>query len=136
MNKNQLLSRVGLVSVSLLLVMALLAIALPQRAMAAVSADSKPDPNAVFTTFLKNNRVYINLAAPKEDVKFRVRVKDASRSMPKWYELGTLLTDRKEAKTGIFPLPAALKKTLYIDVCLKNQSSNRLTCKKIFNPGQ
>ena len=39
MNKNQLLSRVGLVGVSLLLVMAMLAIALPQKAMAAVKSD-------------------------------------------------------------------------------------------------
>jgi hypothetical protein len=136
MNKNQLLYRVGLVSVSLLLMMAMLAIALPQKATAAVSAESKPDPNAVFTSYIKNNKVYINLAAPKEDVKFRVRAKDAARSFPKWYELGTLLAERKEAKKAIYPLPAALKKTLHIDVCLKSQINNRLTCQKVYNPGQ
>ena len=135
MNKNQLFSRVGLVGVSLLLVMAMLAIALPQKAMAAVSAESKPDPNAVFSTYVKNNRVYINLSAPKEDVKFRVRVKDASKSFPKWYDLGFLTADKKEARQVNYTLPKALKKVLHIDVCLKNQNTNRLTCQRLFNPG-
>ena len=136
MDKNQHLYRVGLVSVSLLLIFAMLAIALPQQATAAGSDDSKPDPNAVFSTYVRNNKVYVDLAAPKERVKFRVRVKDAARSFPKWYELGTLLADKKQAAKAIYPVPKALKGTLHLDVCLKNQHTNRLTCHKVYNPGQ
>jgi hypothetical protein len=135
MNKKQLLSRVGLVSLNVLLVFALLAIALPQQALAAGNAEAKPDPNAVFTAYVKNGKIVIDLAAPKEHVKFRVRVKDAAQSMPKYFNLGWLLADKKVAQKVEYALPKALKGALHLDVCLKNQINNRMTCQKVYNPG-
>jgi hypothetical protein len=131
MQKKQALTRFGFVAISLLLVLALLAITLPQSVQAANSAD----PNANFTTYIRNGRVYISLAAPQQRVKFRVRLKDAAQSQPKFFNAGFLIADRKKAQSLNFALPASLKKTLHIDVCLKNQTLNKLTCHKVFNPG-
>jgi hypothetical protein len=133
MNKNQRLYRIGLVSVSLLLVVALLAIALPQKA--AASVESNPDPNANFTAYVKNGKLYINLSAPKEDVKYKVRVKDAAKSTPKFYDLGWLKADKKQGQKVSYGLPKAIRSALHLDVCLKNQRNDRLTCKKVYNPG-
>jgi hypothetical protein len=131
MQKKQFFARFGFVAISLLLVLALLAIAIPQKVQAASSTDS----TANFTAFVKNGRIYINLAAPKLTTKFRVRLKDAAKSQPKFYDLAWLIAQQKEARSVSYVLPAALKKTLHIDVCLKNQTSNKITCKKVYNPG-
>jgi hypothetical protein len=32
-------------------------------------------------------------------------------------------------------LPKAIRSALHLDVCLKNQRNDRLTCKKVYNPG-
>ena len=72
MQKKQVLARFGFVALSLLLALSLLAIALPEK----VQAASTTDPNANFTQYTKNGRVYVSLAAPREKVKFRVRLRD------------------------------------------------------------
>lgn len=131
MQKKQVLARFGFVALSLLLALSLLAIALPEK----VQAASTTDPNANFTQYTKNGRVYVSLAAPREKVKFRVRLRDSTLSQPKYYDVGWLATDQKKAKTANFAIPEALKKTLHIDVCLKNHTTNRLTCHRVYNPG-
>jgi hypothetical protein len=123
-------ARFGFVAISLLLVLALVAIAMPQK----VQAASSVDPVANFSTYVKNGRVYINLAAPKIQTKFRVRLKDAAKSQPKFFDLAWLVAAAKEARSVSYAIPPALKNTLYIDVCLKNQTSNKLTCHKVYNP--
>lgn len=132
MHKKPIFARFGFVVLSLLLVLSLLAITLPEK----VQAQTATDPNANFTQYLNKGRVYVNLAAPRSKVKFRVRLKDATQNQPKFYDVGWLITDAKQAKSASFSIPAALKKTLYLDVCLKNQTTNRLTCHKLLNPGQ
>lgn len=131
MQNKQTWKRFGFVAISLLVLLSLLAITLPEK----VQAASTTDPNANFTQYIKNGRIYVSLAAPRERVKYRVRLKDSSISQPKFYDAGWLITDQKVAKSASYLIPAALKKTLHIDVCLKNQSTNRLTCHKIYNPG-
>jgi hypothetical protein len=51
-----------------------------------------------------------------------------------WYVLGRISSTKDGTLLAKnFPLPKDLRSRMYLTVCLKNQISNQLTCKKVFH---
>jgi len=133
MDKTHWFNRIGMAGIVLILVLSLLAIALPQSAQAA--SDDKLPNNATYTVYIRNGRVFITTAGFPEKTKFKVRVKDASKSQPKFFNLGWVVTPKKDSLLTAFTLPKAIKSALWLDICLKSQQNDKLFCRKVFNPG-
>lgn len=121
-------ARIGFIALSLLLVAALLAIALPQKAQAAT------DPGA-FSVALKNGKINLTTSGYSGNHKFKVRVRDGTASKGGFKDVGMIKVPKKVSSTFSFAIPKTLAKTLYLQICLKDQTSNTLNCKTVVNPG-
>ena len=131
MNKNQWFYRVALWTIALVVIISLLAVSLPQTAQA---ANNNLPTNATYSASGRKGKITINTAGFREQTKFKVRVKDAAQSQPKFYNLGSFIAEKKTSQTNTFVLPKALRSALWVDVCLKDQHNDKLYCQKVFNP--
>lgn len=121
-----------LIGVSILLIVAIFVSAFPQATQAAPSAATT---TGTFSTYVKNGKVYITTSGYTGTEKFLVKVRNGGLPNPKWFKQGIIKPVKTTAQTNVFALPKALAKVLYIQVCLKNQKNDQLTCKVALNPG-
>ncbi len=128
MQKHSQFSRISLVVVSLVLVFAMLAITLPEKAQAALSPGT-------LNAWVQNGKIYVKLSGFTEKNQLRLKVREATQGIGGWKSLGTVKVDRKTDTTTTFPIPKTLAKKIYLNVCMKNMTTNVLTCKVVVNPG-
>ena len=71
------------------------------------------------------------------DVKkavFNVRIRNASTGVGGWVKLGRLKAVKKKTTKMVFSVPAEFRSTLYIQVCLKNMTTDELDCRTVVHP--
>lgn len=129
MNNNRSYARIGLVVISLLLVVSLIAVAWPQGQ---VQAATEPGN---MRAWVQNGKIYLQTSAFSNNRPYKVKVRDATQSTGGWKTLGTAKIKKNTTQQFIYPIPKALAKTVYINVCLKDQFTNKLFCKIAINPG-
>ena len=122
------LTRIGFVVLSLALILALLAAILPQKAQAATSPGT-------LTAWAEKGKVYVKLSGFTQKYQLRLKARDAYQAIGGWKSLGTVKVDRKTDQVSVFPIPKTLLNTLYLNVCMKNMTTNLLSCKVVVNPG-
>jgi len=130
MKHTRTIRRIAIMVMCLTFVASIVAAALPQPAQAAPGSDSKLS----FNTWISNGKVYIDISKYNNKAKFQVKLRDAETAN-KWYKMGTIKLAKNTAQSSVYKLPKQLAKTFYIQVCLKNLTSDKLNCKTVVNPG-
>lgn len=128
MEQKHILSRIGLLSISLLLVLALLAVAIPQKTQAAT------EDTGSFTASIQNGKIVVSLSGFTNKHVMLVKVRDATQGVGGWKNLGKLKIAKNASLSKNFAIPKSLATTMYLNVCVKDQSTDTLTCKAVLNP--
>ena len=79
----------------------------------------------------------INVTVSGLNVKkasFKIRARNSTTGVGGWVTLGTFKAKKKDTKKMVYTIPAELRSSLYIQVCLKNQTTDELTCKTVIHP--
>ena len=91
------------------------------------------DSKASFTSQVGNRKVTVNLSSFTKKQVFFVKVRDASQNFGGWTKIGTFRVPKNTTASKSYQLPDALRNKLYIDVCLKNASTDELICRTVLN---
>jgi LysM repeat protein len=90
------------------------------------------EPNMTLTVTANGGKVFVNVASATREDRYLVKVREGD-SGP-WTNLGRFTSGVKGVvKQFTFLIPDKLKNKLYLTVCLKNQSTNALTCRAVLN---
>jgi LysM repeat protein len=65
---------------------------------------------------------------------FNVRARNATGSVGGWVLLGRIKVKKGSTTKVIYTIPTELRNLLYIQVCLKNVTTDTLTCKTVVHP--
>lgn len=120
--------RLGLIVLSLLLVAAILVATLPQRVQAAT------EDTGSFSAYAQNGKIYISLTGFNQKHVFLLKARDAKQGVGGWKNLGKVRVDKKTSLATNFAIPKALSNNIYLNVCIKDQTSDKLTCRAVVNP--
>jgi hypothetical protein len=123
------INRVFLLLACLTFVAVIVAAALPQSALAA----PKPDDQLTFSARIDQGKLYLTINPYHDKAKFQLKLRNPQAAQ-KWFSLGPIKIVKNTGQTFVRPLPKALADKFYIQVCLKNQKTDRLNCKSVLNP--
>lgn len=79
------------------------------------------------------NTVSITIKGLSTKTSYFVRVRDGTASVRGWYKLGVMRAKKNTSATASFSLPKELRNTLYLQVCLKNGTTDELACRTIIH---
>jgi LysM repeat protein len=99
------------------------------------SDDDRPNPNVrlrVSATHLALTLTVSGLSDKK--AVFFVRVRDARVGIGGWSKLGRLKVKKGSTTKEIFLIPKEFKSTLYLQVCIKNGSTDEMKCQTVVHP--
>ncbi|HEY5671302.1 MAG TPA: LysM peptidoglycan-binding domain-containing protein [Anaerolineales bacterium] len=65
---------------------------------------------------------------------FIVRMRDATIGIGGWQKLGRIKLKKNSTSKETFRIPKEFKNTLYLRVCIKNSSTDELTCQVVLHP--
>jgi len=65
---------------------------------------------------------------------FIVRVRDARVGIGGYYKLGRLKAKKSSTNKATFSIPKELNKTLYLQVCVKNSTTDEMICRTVIHP--
>lgn len=115
----------------------LVAAALPQPARAAVgvTAFAKPETGYTFTPWIRDYKVIVYLTGFTYRHVYQLKIRDVTKGAGPWYKLDTLHIRKGRTIYQGYYLPKALTYSRYLQICLKDQTSDRLICRTVLNPG-
>jgi LysM repeat protein len=67
---------------------------------------------------------------PKKST-FYVNVRDITQSVGKLYKLGSFKVPKKGSVTKLFTLPKELRSAIWLQICTKEATTNKTTCKTV-----
>ncbi len=65
---------------------------------------------------------------------FLVRVRDANVGIGGFYKIGRMKVRENKTAKQSFDIPQALMRTLYLQVCIKNSSTDEMRCQTVLHP--
>ena len=65
---------------------------------------------------------------------FNVKARSAQTWVGGWHRLGHFKAKEKKSYKVVYSIPKALRNELYLQVCLKNVTTDELTCKIVLQP--
>jgi LysM repeat protein len=86
-----------------------------------------------FTVDTVGGRAFITVNKLSNRTVFTVKAKETDFGVGGWKKLGTLKAGKNEKVSKVFSLPNSLKTPLYLSICLKNVSTDELTCRSVIN---
>jgi spore germination protein YaaH len=93
---------------------------------------TKTETAAVLNVLASKGLVTVSGSGLAKSKQYLVKVREGDLGM--WYSLGRLSTTKDGTLVSkTFLLPNQLKSRMYLTVCLKNQTTDALTCKKVFH---
>lgn len=78
-----------------------------------------------------NNLIQITAAGFPNKGSYTVKVRDVTLSAGDWYKLGKLSIKKNTSSKGDYILPKALKGAIYLEVCIKNGTTDHVVCKTV-----
>jgi LysM repeat protein len=91
------------------------------------------DNRASYSAEVAGRKVAISGSNFTKKQVFFVKVRDADQNVGGWLKVGTFRIPKSTTKTQTYQLPDALRDKLYIDVCLKNASTDELICRTVLH---
>lgn len=91
------------------------------------------DSKASFSAQVNRKQVTITASDFTKKQVFFVKIRDANERTGGWTKIGNFKIPKNSAKTQTYQLPQGFRDTAYIDVCLKNASTDELICRTVLN---
>ena len=91
------------------------------------------DNKASFSAQVGGRKVTVNLSNFTKKQVFFVKVRDANQNVGGWTKVGTFRLPKNTTGSKTYQLPDSLRNKLYIDVCIKNASTDELICRTVLN---
>ena len=85
----------------------------------------------VFT--VAGDRIFVDASNFDQKSFVKVRVRNPDRIAGGWFVVGTLRIPAKRSVRGVFDLPKELEHLLYVNVCLKDQTTDETYCDIVVN---
>jgi len=80
-----------------------------------------------------NNLISVSASGFAKKAAFYVKVRDITSTVGGWHKIGQLKVKRKTAKTGYYILPKELRGSIYLQVCLKNATTDEKICRTVLH---
>jgi LysM repeat protein len=90
--------------------------------------------NFTYTLIITGNRAFLTTSKGTIPSAYNIKVRPTLTGVGGWYNLGKLKQSDKASKTTVLSLPAGLRGVTPLSVCLKNQTTDELTCRSAPNP--
>lgn len=126
--------RISSLAICLAFILALVVAVIPAPALAKdkLVPITEVDEDATYTAYARGGRIFITLDKFSAKHVFKVKVREPAK-VKAWTTLGTVKVVKKTKVTAVFAVPASLKKSMYIGVCLKEQTTDHLVCLNVVN---
>lgn len=100
----------------------------PATAGAAVITSSSD-----YAVSVVNALISVKITAGNDEKKeiYTIKVRDGNRSIGGWYKLDTVKIKKNDTLLRYFSVPKELRSSLYLQVCIKNNVNDELTCKTV-----
>lgn len=95
---------------------------------------SSPFDKGTFTVTIYGNRVLLNVSGLPSKNFFVVKARELVPSVSEWSKLGVLRVDKNKKVSQFFNLPNSMNDSALISVCLKNSTTDELTCRTVVHP--
>jgi hypothetical protein len=92
------------------------------------------DDNARFTVSISAGKIYLNLSRFSISHTYLVKVRDAQVGVGGWEKLDKVKIKKTTTYNLVMNVPKDLRTELYLNVCLKDLSSDELVCRTAINP--
>ena len=97
-----------------------------------IPASKKVEAQAILNVAASKGMVTISGTGLTKSKAYLIKVREGDLGI--WYPLGRVSTTKDGTLLAkSLPLPKQLKSRMYLTVCLKNQTTDALTCKKVFH---
>ncbi len=77
------------------------------------------------------NTVTITVKGLTAKASFYVRARDGNASVGGWHKLGVMRAKKKVTSSTSFILPRELREKLYLQICLKNGTTDEMACRTV-----
>ncbi len=91
------------------------------------------DSRGKFTAEVYGNRIYITTTNFANRRAYYLKVRDAEESIGGWEKLGSFKASKNTTETRLYTLPKDLRDAFYLDVCLKNATTDDLVCNTVLH---
>lgn len=134
MKKNWNWYRISSLAICLAFILTLVLTAIPTPAQAKDKlVDLKDmDDKASYSAYIRDGRIFITLENFQAKHVFKVKARDAAK-FKAWTTIGKVKVPKKTKVMAVFAVPKSLQKSMYIGVCLKEQTTDQLVCKNVLN---
>ena len=92
------------------------------------------DKNAKIAVTISGNKIFLNLSKFSINHTYLVKVRDAQIGIGGWEKLEKVKIKKTTTYNLVMNVPKDLRDTLYLNVCLKDMTSDELICRTALNP--
>jgi murein DD-endopeptidase MepM/ murein hydrolase activator NlpD len=78
-----------------------------------------------------NALISVKIRADNDRYIYTIKVRDGNASIGGWYKLDTVKIKKNDTYLNYFSVPKELRSSLYLQVCLKDNVTDDLTCKTV-----
>lgn len=94
---------------------------------------SKSTTKGTVTVTSRGNLITITASGFSKKGSYYVKVRDVSTEVGGWHKLGKLSVPKKSSVTGYYVLPKQLKGSIYLQVCLKEGTTDEKICRVVLH---
>lgn len=86
-----------------------------------------------YTVTARGSAITVKVTNPPTKRAYYVKVRDVTAGAGSWYKVGTFKVKKSSTNTQVFSIPKDLRSKLYLQVCLKNATTDELTCRTVLH---
>ena len=92
------------------------------------------DSKAKFSVYISSGKMHLSLSKFSINHVYLVKVRDVAVGVDGWEKLEKIKVKKKTTYNLVLNVPKDLRNTLFLSVCLKDQTSDELVCRTAINP--
>jgi LysM repeat protein len=92
------------------------------------------DSKAKFSVYISGGKMHLSLSKFSINHVYLVKVRDVQVGIDGWEKLEKIKVKKSTTYKLVINVPKDLRNTLFLSVCLKDQSSDELVCRTAINP--
>lgn len=100
---------------------------------AGTTTASFTDKSVKVTAVVRGNLITVTASGFDKKQVFIVKVREVTTGAGGWEKVGTLKVPKKRSVTSIYTLPRELRSAIYLEVCLKNATTDEKICRTSFH---
>lgn len=88
-------------------------------------------PKTTLIAYTVNHRLTLTASGGDHKYVYIVKVRDLTSGVGSWEKIGRLKVNKKSTATASFTIPDKFKSAIYLEVCLKNQTTDEKICRTV-----